>query len=59
MSEDETVEKTLRSFLNRVEALRTVQRKLLNDEDVGHFDVADFAVELVLDMVGALKRQNI
>lgn len=59
MSEDETVRRTLRSVLNRVEALSTVQRKLLNDEDVGHFDVADFANELVFDMVGALKRDDI
>lgn len=59
ISEDDTVRKTLRSVLNRVEALSTVQRKLLNDDDVGHFDVADFANELVLDMVGSLKRADI
>lgn len=45
MSQDETVRKTLPSVLNRVEALSTVQRKLFNDDDVGHFDVADFASE--------------
>ncbi|TQN60510.1 PAS domain-containing protein [Agrobacterium tumefaciens] len=59
MSKDEVVRKTLRSVLNRVEALSTVQRKLFNDDDVGHFDVADFAKELVLDIVGALKRDDI
>ena len=59
MSEDETVRKTLHSVLNRVEALSTVQRKLLNDEDVGHFDVAEFADELVQDIVGALNRTDI
>ncbi|WP_430252205.1 histidine kinase dimerization/phosphoacceptor domain -containing protein [Neorhizobium sp. DAR64860/K0K1] len=59
MSEDETVRKTLRSVLNRVEALSTVQRKLLNDDDVGHFDVADFARELLHDLVSALRRSDI
>ncbi|KQV36212.1 histidine kinase dimerization/phosphoacceptor domain -containing protein [Rhizobium sp. Root1204] len=59
MSQDETVRKTLRSVLNRVEALSTVQRKLFNDDDVGHFDVADFARELVFDIVDALKRDDI
>lgn len=59
MSQDETVRKTLRSVLNRVEALSTVQRKLFNDVDVGHFDVAHFASELVLDIVDALKRDGI
>ncbi len=59
MSEDDTARKTLRSVLNRVEALSTVQRKLLNDDDVGHFDVADFAQELVHDLVSALRRSDI
>jgi PAS domain S-box-containing protein len=59
MSEDETVKRTLRSVLNRVEALSTVQRKLSAADDVGRFDVADFARELVVDMVSALKRDDI
>jgi PAS domain S-box-containing protein len=59
MSEDETVKSTLRSVLNRVEALSTVQRKLFNDDDVTRFDVSDFANDLVVDMVGALKRDDI
>jgi two-component sensor histidine kinase len=59
MTENEIVEKTLMSVLNRVEALSTVQRKLLNDEDLGHFDVADFVKTLVTDIVGALKRSDI
>ncbi len=59
MTKDETVERTLMSVLNRVEALSTVQRKLLNDEDVGHFDVADFAKTLIIDIVSALRRTDI
>ncbi len=59
MTENAVVERTLMSVLNRVEALSTVQRKLLNDEDVGHFDVADFAKTLVVDVVGALKRSDV
>jgi PAS domain S-box-containing protein len=59
MTEDETVRKTLRSVLNRVEALSTVQRKLFTAEDVGRFDVAEFANELVLDLVSSLKRDDI
>ncbi|SIR29306.1 PAS domain S-box-containing protein [Rhizobium sp. RU20A] len=59
MTTDETVGRTLMSVLNRVEALSTVQRKLLNDEDVGHFDVADFAKTLIVDIVSALRRTDI
>ncbi|MFB2550839.1 PAS domain-containing protein [Ensifer soli] len=59
MTTSDVVERTLMSVLNRVEALSTVQRKLLNDEDVGHFDVADFTKTLVVDVVGALKRTDI
>ncbi|MCO5732528.1 PAS domain-containing protein [Rhizobium sp. SSA_523] len=59
MAERDLVKRTLMSVLNRVEALSTVQRKLLNDEDVGHFDVADFANTLVIDIVGALQRTDI
>jgi PAS domain S-box-containing protein len=50
---------TLRSVLNRVEALSTVQRKLFVDDDIGRFDVADFARDLVTDLLGALKRDDI
>lgn len=59
MTENDVVERTLMSVLNRVEALSTVQRKLLNDEEVGYFDVADFANTLMLDKIGALKRPDI
>ncbi|MUO78667.1 PAS domain-containing protein [Agrobacterium vitis] len=59
MTRDDTVRHTLRSVLNRVEALSTVQRKLFTSSDVGRFDVADFARELVIDIVNALKRDDI
>ncbi len=59
MSNDDVVRKTLRSVLNRVEALSTVQRKMFTADDVTRFDVADFANELVIDLVGALKRSDI
>lgn len=59
LAQDETVKRTLRSVLNRVEALSTVQRKLFTADDIGRFDVADFANDLVTDLVGALKRDDI
>lgn len=59
MTENDLVERTLMSVLNRVEALSIVQRKLLNDEDIGHFDVADFANALAVDIIGAIKRPDI
>jgi PAS domain S-box-containing protein len=59
MSNDDVVRKTLRSILNRVEALSTVQRKLFAEDDVARFDVADFANELILDLVGSLRRPDI
>jgi len=49
----------LMSVLNRIEALSTVQRKLFTSEDVSRFDVADFARELVTDLVTALRRDDI
>ncbi|WLR95745.1 PAS domain-containing protein [Shinella zoogloeoides] len=59
LSTDESVKRTVQGMLSRVEALSTVQRKLLNDDEIGHFDVADFARDLVHDVVGALKRDDI
>lgn len=59
MSDDEVAKRTLMSVLSRVEALSTVHRKLLNDDDVGHFDVAEFAGDLIQDVVGALRRSDI
>jgi PAS domain S-box-containing protein len=59
LSSDETVKRTLRSVLERVEALGAVQRKLFNADDLGRFDMADFTRELVSDLVGALRRDDI
>ena len=59
MSKDETVRRTLKSVLNRVEALSTAQRKVFNDDRVDRFDVGDFAADLLVDMVGSLKRDDI
>ena len=56
MSENDVVKRTLFSVLNRVEALSTVQRKLFKNSDLGRFDVADFAKDLIEDLVGAIKR---
>jgi PAS domain S-box-containing protein len=59
MAQDEVARKTLRSVLNRVEALSIAQRKVFNDERVDRFDVGDFASDLLLDMVGSLNRDDI
>lgn len=59
MSQTDVVKRTLFSVLNRVEALSTVQRKLFTSSDLGRFDVADFAKDLIEDLVGALRRDDI
>ncbi|MBC2775067.1 PAS domain-containing protein [Rhizobium sp. AQ_MP] len=59
MSESDLVKRTLFSVLNRVEALSTVQRKLFTSSDLGRFDVSDFAKDLIEDLLGALRRDDI
>ncbi|OLP58613.1 histidine kinase [Xaviernesmea oryzae] len=59
LTTDMTVAGTLHSVLDRVEALSIVQRKLFTSEDVARFDVAEFTRELVVNVVGALKRDDI
>lgn len=59
MSDNDVVKRTLFSVLNRVEALSTVQRKLFTSSDLGRFDVSDFAKDLIEDLVGAIKRDDI
>jgi len=59
MTDVVVVKKTLRSVLNRVEAISTVQRKLFTADDIGRFDVGDFAHELIADLVGSLRRDDI
>lgn len=49
----------LGSVLERIEALSLVQRKLFTTDDVGNFDVAEFARELAVDMVSASGRPDI
>ncbi|MGJ7041420.1 PAS domain S-box-containing protein [Shinella sp. BE166] len=50
---------TLRSVLNRIEALSTVQRKLFTLDDVSKFDMSEFVRELVTDLVDATGRKDI
>ena len=59
ITRDEGQKRVLRSVLNRVEALSTVQRKLFTLEDVSRFDVADFTKELVTDLVDSVGREDI
>ena len=58
-TKDEGQKQILMSTLNRVEALSTVQRKLFTLDDVSKFDIADFARELVEDLVNSIKRDDI
>lgn len=59
MTENATVSATLKSVLNRIEALSTVQRKLFTLEDIARFDVADFTEDLVVNLTSQLKRNDI
>ncbi|HTV67455.1 MAG TPA: histidine kinase dimerization/phosphoacceptor domain -containing protein [Rhizobiaceae bacterium] len=57
--QDEGVKNSLRSMLERVEALSTVHRRLYQTDDVTHFDVGDFVRDLVRDLVAASGRDDI
>lgn len=59
LTKNEIARRSLRSVLDRVEALGMVHRKLFTSDDVARFDVADFARELVTDMVSGLRRDDI
>lgn len=59
LTKNEIARRSLRSVLDRVEALGMVHRKLFTSDDVAHFDVAEFARELVTDIVNGLKRDDI
>jgi PAS domain S-box-containing protein len=50
---DEQIRASLRSMLERVEAMSTVHRRLYQSEDVTRFDLSDFARDLVTDLVAA------
>jgi PAS domain S-box-containing protein len=53
---DEAVKASLRSMLERIEALSTVHRRLYQSEDVSSFDVASFVRDLVTDLMAAAGR---
>jgi two-component sensor histidine kinase len=57
--EDEAVKQSLRTMLERIEALSTVHRRLYQSKDVSTFDVSDFARDLVSDLLAASGRSHI
>jgi len=59
ITKDDVQKRALLAVLNRVEALSTVQRKLFTLDDVSRFDIADFTREMVVDLVGAVGRDDI
>lgn len=56
---DEATRKSLTTMLERIEALSTVHRRLYQSKDVSRFDVADFARDLVTDLLAASGRAEI
>jgi len=56
---DEAVKQSLRTMLERIEALSTVHRRLYQSKDVSNFDVSDFARDLVSDLLAASGRSHI
>lgn len=56
---DPAIKASLRAMLSRIEALGTVHRRLYQSDDVSRFDVADFARDVVTDLVGATGRTDI
>ncbi|AGB73183.1 two-component sensor histidine kinase protein (plasmid) [Rhizobium tropici CIAT 899] len=59
LTKDQGQQDALMAVLNRIEAISIVQRKLFTTNDVTRFDLGDFAYELVLDLLGAMKRDDI
>ncbi len=57
--EDEEVRRSLMSMLERIEAVSTVHRRLYQSDDVGQFDVGDFARDLVSDLLVAAGRGDL
>lgn len=57
--EDPSIRQSLKSMLERVEALSTVHRRLYQSNDVRSFDVADFIRDLVTDLLAASGRTGI
>jgi two-component sensor histidine kinase len=58
-SKDEATRHSLTTMLERIEALSTVHRRLYQSKDVSRFDVADFARDLVTDLLTASGRSEI
>lgn len=56
---DKHIRESLGSILERIEALSTVHRRLYQSEDVSRFDVADFARDLVSDLLTVSGRSSI
>jgi PAS domain S-box-containing protein len=56
---DPAVKSSLRGMLERVSAIATVHRRLFQNEDVERFDVSAFVRDLVSDMMGATRRDDI
>jgi len=56
---DPAVKNSLRGMLERVGAIATVHRRLFQSDDVERFDVSAFVRDLVGDMVGSTRRDDI
>ncbi len=56
---DPAVKKSLRGMIERVSAIATVHRRLFQSDDVERFDVSAFVRDLVGDMTGSARRDDI
>ncbi len=56
---DPGVKNSLRGMLERVSAIATVHRRLFQSDDVERFDVSAFVRDLVSDMMGSARRDDI
>jgi len=56
---DPGVAQRLQGILARIEALSTVHRRLYQSDDLMSFDVAEFARDIVINLVGSTGRPNI
>jgi PAS domain S-box-containing protein len=56
---DPAVKSSLRGMLERVSAIATVHRRLFQSDDVERFDVSAFVRDLVGDMMGSARRDDI
>ncbi|MDP3899244.1 MAG: sensor histidine kinase [Mesorhizobium sp.] len=56
---DENIKRSLRSMLERIEALSTVHRRLYQSDDVSEFSVSDFIRDLVTDLLAASGRAHL